>query len=156
MERQIVYVGTTLGHVEDSVELTGVVDAMVADRWVRVHPLGLACCAVELADAVRSLPQMNLDATAAQSPHVHVLVVGGTVTRPLVGALQRAWESLPEPRVAVAFGACTISGGPYWDSYAVMPGIVDLLAGAAVVTVPGCAPRPDTLLDGLARAVGQR
>jgi NADH-quinone oxidoreductase subunit B len=61
--------------------------------------------------------------------------------------VQAAWESLPEPRRAIAFGACTISGGPYWDSYAVVPGVLDVLPGA--VAIPGCPPRPDTLADAL-------
>jgi NADH-quinone oxidoreductase subunit B len=142
--------------VEDSVEAAGVVDTEVAGRWVRVYPLGLACCAVELGDALASLPRWERSrGTLPPTPGVHALVVGGTVTRALVGEVQRAWEELPQPRVAVAFGACTISGGPYWDSYSVVPGIAEVLDDATVTTVPGCAPRPDTLLAGLERAVVQ-
>jgi NADH-quinone oxidoreductase subunit B len=69
--------------------------------------------------------------------------VSGTVTRASAADVRAAWESLPEPRVAVAFGACTITGGPYWDSYAVLPGLDGVVPAA--VHVPGCPPRPEAV-----------
>lgn len=124
------------------------VDVAVADRRVRLVCLGLACCAVEAAEAVASLPRA---APTAGDADVHVLVVAGTVTHALLPTVRAAWQALPEPRAAVAFGACTISGGPYWDSYAVVPGLREHLPEA--VDVAGCPPRPDVLADAVALAV---
>jgi len=50
--------------------------------------------------------------------------------------------AVPQPRLVVAYGVCTISGGPYWDSYSVGPIEAD-------VVVPGCPPRPEALLYGV-------
>jgi NADH-quinone oxidoreductase subunit B len=130
----------------------GAVELSVAERTVRVLCLGLACCAVEAAEAMATLPfAPAAPEVEGGAVDVHVLVVAGTVTRALLPEVRRAWADLPEPRAAVAFGACTISGGPYWDSYAVVPGLRAELPGA--VEVAGCPPRPDLLAEALTLAV---
>jgi NADH-quinone oxidoreductase subunit B len=107
---------------------------------LRVHSLELACCSVEVSEA---LVRLGREAAPDPAGRTHVLLVSGTVTRTSVGDVTTAWAALPEPRVAVAFGACTISGGPYWDSYAVVPGLEGLVP--ATVHVPGCPPRPEAV-----------
>lgn len=115
---------------------------------LRVHSLELACCSVEVSEALARLGSPPARPGLEEEGRTHVLLVSGTVTRTSVADVRAAWESLPEPRVAVAFGACTITGGPYWDSYAVLPGLDGVVP--ATVHVPGCPPRPeavDTALD---------
>jgi NADH-quinone oxidoreductase subunit B len=105
--------------------------------------LGLACCAVEFAAALTRgllLPVADADPV----PTLHLLVVSGTLTHALRPSIEAAWERLPEPRAAMAFGACTASGGPYWDSYSVAQGIDETIP--VQVYVPGCPPRPEALI----------
>ena len=80
-------------------------------------------------------------------PELHVLVVAGTVTTRLAPALAAAHAALPEPRAVLAFGACAATGGPYWDSYSVLPGAHEVVP--VDVWVPGCPPRPADLVAGL-------
>jgi len=107
---------------------------------LRVYSLELACCSVEVTQALRRLGRPLGDDGAGRT---HVLLVSGTVTLASAADVVVAWQAMVEPRVAVAFGACTITGGPYWDSYAVLPGVGDLVPIA--VNVPGCPPRPDAV-----------
>ena len=116
---------------------------------VAVVQAGLACCAVE-ATAV-DLVERSQALADIDSRHLgHILVVAGTVTAALGSTLQRAYQNLPEPRVVVAFGACAISGGPYWDSYSVLGGASHLIP--VDIHVPGCPPSPVDLARALQSA----
>lgn len=118
--------------------------------------LGLACCAVEFGAAFPPAASPGLrwhggglhPLPPPTEQAAHVLVVSGTVTTAMAADLLRAYEALPEPRYVLSFGACSNSGGPYWDSYAVVQGVDRLFP--VDVYVPGCPPRPQALLDGLA------
>jgi len=116
--------------------------------------LGLACCAVEfVAAAVDAELSTALGEQAAGLADANVLVVSGTVTDVSAPAVVAAYEQLAEPRYVISFGACSNTGGPYWDSYSVTKGIDQLLP--VDVYVPGCPPRPDTLLHAL-RVLSER
>ncbi len=118
-------------------------------RPVVVHGLNLACCAVESEQGIRTW-RPNGEQNELLDP-LNVLVVAGTVARVNADRVKQEFDALPSPRAVVAFGACTISGGPYWDSYAVLPGIGELIPVDRFIA--GCPPRPEDLqvvLDELA------
>jgi NADH-quinone oxidoreductase subunit B len=137
---------------------------------LHVLELGLACCGVEVREARRLITgpsgpadapggtttaarcdvpvlQSDGDVADAGEPLLHVLVVAGTVTTQLAPVLAAALSDLPDPHRVLAFGACAATGGPYWDSYAVLPGAHEVVAVDAWVA--GCPPRPADLLAGL-------
>ena len=67
--------------------------------------------------------------------------------------MKTAFDQLSEPRVVIAFGACAISGGPYWDSYSVLPGASEVVP--VDIFVPGCPPSPEDLAKALELAMQQ-
>jgi Ni,Fe-hydrogenase III small subunit len=89
----------------------------------------------------------------ASPRHADGLLITGPVTRAMRLALQKTWDAIPEPKIAIASGACAISGGPYIGS----PEASDGAAGVIPIDlfVPGCPPHPLTLLDALLRLMGR-
>jgi NADH-quinone oxidoreductase subunit B len=114
-----------------------------------VFNLGLACCAIEFVAA--SMRRSDLVRAAASSSgrrmEADVLVVSGTVTDQLAPAVLSLYGDFQTPPYVMSFGACSNSGGPYWDSYSVTKGVDQLIP--VDVYVPGCPPRPEALLGGL-------
>jgi NADH-quinone oxidoreductase subunit B len=146
-----------------------VVAGAVQRRWIQVGSqrvslhvveLGLACCGIEVREARRTAAALggvgvpDDPAQGSEPADLHVLVVAGTVTTRLAPALVEALEGLPEPRAVLAFGACAATGGPYWDSYSVVPGAHEVVPVDA--WVPGCPPRPEDLVAGLAEVLHAR
>lgn len=115
---------------------------------VYVFQAGLACCGVEAA-AVDLVASTGVQIVTAVND-ANVLVVAGTVTKVLASKVMAAYEKLAEPKVVVAFGVCTITGGPYWDSYSVIPGAHELIP--VNINVPGCPPSPADLASALTQA----
>lgn len=124
-----------------------------AEVWLngvrmRLVDAPLACCALEVAAAIAVLGEPETDGDV----DLNVLLVSGTVTTKLAPSVRAMYEAMPEPRRVLAFGACAVAGGPYWDSYSVQNG-----ASTEVpvdVFVPGCPPQPAALVEGLLTLTG--
>lgn len=69
-------------------------------------------------------------------------IVLGTVNRKIAPRLRVVYDQMPKPKYVAAMGSCAITGGLYFDSYNVLPGVDNILL--ADVYVPGCPPRPET------------
>ena len=116
------------------------------------------CNGCELDTQVLNTPVFDLSRFGIQfvaSPrHADGLVVAGPVSKNMQLALKKTYDSIANPKIVIAVGACAISGGPYIDHSDVCNGAeccvpVDLY-------IPGCPPHPLTILDGILRLLGKR
>ncbi len=113
------------------------------------YPFITACCGMEYmstACAHFDMDRFGAGLTRFSPRQADMLLVVGTVTHKLAPVLRTVYEQMVEPRWVVAFGACTVSGGIY-DNYAVVQGIDRIIP--VDIYIPGCPPRPETVLDGL-------
>lgn len=76
-----------------------------------------------------------------------LLIIFGTVTRKMIPRLKIIYDQMPDPKYVIAMGACAINGGLYFDSYNVLPGVDKIIP--TDVYIPGCPPRPETLVQGI-------
>lgn len=112
---------------------------------------GLSCCAVELlplADARHDTARFGVEAFRAQPAESDLLIVAGTISEKMAPVLCRFWDQMPEPKWAMALGACATCGGPY-KTYAVTQGLDRILP--VDVYVAGCPPTAAAFLEGLER-----
>lgn len=84
--------------------------------------------------------------------HADALLVTGPVTRQVRERLVRLYEAVPDPKLVIAVGTCASGGGIWFDSYATCGGLDKVLP--VNIYIPGCPPRPEAILYGVAEALG--
>jgi NADH-quinone oxidoreductase subunit B len=134
----------------------GFVTAKLDDlaNWARSGSLwpmtfGLACCAVEMMHTAAARYDMDrMGLVFRPSPRQSdVMIVAGTLTNKMAGALRKVYDQMPEPRWVISMGSCANGGGYYHYSYAVVRGCDRIVP--VDVYVPGCPPTAEALLYGV-------
>ncbi|MEE8384758.1 MAG: NADH-quinone oxidoreductase subunit B family protein [Dehalococcoidia bacterium] len=156
MEESLVRIGDGGAFDDEAVRknvLVGSVDEVV--KWARRSSLwpvmfGLACCAIEMiavATPRYDLARFGAEVMRASPRQADLMIVAGTVTWKMAAPVRRIYLQMAEPRWVISMGSCATIGGPFAYGYSTLPG-VNLIVPVDVY-VPGCPPRPESLLQGL-------
>ncbi len=112
-------------------------------------PFATACCGIELMATGASrydIARFGAEAMRFTPRQSDLLICAGRVAIKNMPVLQRIYKQMAEPKWVISMGACASTGGVF-DTYAVVQGIDQFLP--VDVYVPGCPPRPETLLEGV-------
>jgi Ni,Fe-hydrogenase III small subunit len=88
----------------------------------------------------------------ASPRHADVMLCQGPAMRSTAIALRRAYDAMPAPKLVFAIGSCASGGGIWHDAYPVLGPIERILP--VNFYIPGCPPRPEAILYGVAVALG--
>jgi len=83
--------------------------------------------------------------------HADILLVTGGVNERNVEVIATLYRQMPDPKVVVAVGACACSGGIFARAYNIAGGIDTVVP--VDVYVPGCAARPESIIDGVVQGI---
>ncbi len=132
--------------------LTTRLDAVV--NWARKNslwpmPFGTACCAIEMMATAATrydLARFGMERMSFSPRQADLLICAGRVSYKMAPVLKKIWEQMPSPKWSISMGACASSGGVF-DVYSMVQGIDTIIP--VDVYVPGCPPRPETLIEGI-------
>jgi ech hydrogenase subunit C len=85
--------------------------------------------------------------------HADVLIVTGPVNRRTARVLKNLYDQIPDPKLVMVVGTCAISGGVFHNCYNILGGVDKVIP--VDVYVPGCAARPEAIIDGAVMALGK-
>ena len=80
-----------------------------------------------------------------------VFLVTGAVNDQNKEVVKQLYDQMPEPKVVVAVGICACSGGIFKDCYNILGGVDKVIP--VDVYVPGCAARPEAIIDGVVKGL---
>ena len=132
--------------------LTGRIEDLV--QWSRSHSVwpatfGLACCAIEMmaaGGAHYDLSRFGMEVFRASPRQADLMIVAGRVSQKMAPVLRQIYDQMMEPKWVISMGACASIGGVF-DNYAIVQGVDQVVP--VDVYVPGCPPRPESLIYGI-------
>ena len=83
--------------------------------------------------------------------HADIFLVTGSVNEQNKDVVKQIYEQMPEPKVVVAVGICACSGGVFKQCYNILGGVDNAIP--VDVYVPGCAARPEAIIDGVVKGL---
>jgi len=84
--------------------------------------------------------------------HADVFLITGGINSQNVEIVKNLYEQIPNPKVVISIGICAATGGVFRECYNVSGGVDTVIP--VDVYVPGCAARPESIIDGVVTGLG--
>ena len=122
--------------------------------WV-IHYDGSSCngCDIEVLAAL--CPGFDVERfgiiNTGNPKHADIFLVTGSINAQNIRVVRHIYSQMLEPKVVVACGICACTGGVFRDCYNVIGGVDKAIP--VDVYAPGCAVRPETIIDAVLKGV---
>ena len=83
--------------------------------------------------------------------HADIFLITGGINEQNKPVVQQLYSQMPSPKVVVAVGICACNGGIFKVCYNIIGGVDTIIP--VDIYVPGCAARPEAIIDGVVKAV---
>ena len=80
-----------------------------------------------------------------------ILLITGGINHQSEAVVKQIYSQMPDPKVVVAVGICACTGGVFKECYNIKGGADTVIP--VDVYVPGCAARPQAIIDGVVKAL---
>lgn len=80
-----------------------------------------------------------------------ILLITGGINSQNESVVKQIYSQMPNPKVVVAVGICACTGGVFKTCYNIKGGVDTVIP--VDVYVPGCAARPQAIIDGVVKAL---
>jgi len=84
--------------------------------------------------------------------HADIFLITGGINEQNAPVVKQIYKQMPHPKVVVAVGICACDGGIFKECYNILGGVDTVLP--VDIFVPGCAARPEAIIDGVVKAIG--
>lgn len=79
-----------------------------------------------------------------------ILMITGGVNSQTAYTVRQLYGQMAEPKAVMAVGICACTGGVFKECYNILGGVDTVIP--VDIYVPGCAPRPEAIIDGVLKA----
>ncbi len=83
--------------------------------------------------------------------HADILLITGGINEQNADVVRQLYEQMPTPKAVIAIGACAITGGIFKECYNILGGVDKVIP--VDVYIPGCAASPESIIDGVVKAL---
>ena len=123
--------------------------------WI-IHYDGSSCNGCDIEVLACLTPMYDVERfgiiNTGNPKHADISLVTGSVNEQNKDVVKQIYEQMPEPKVVVAVGICACSAGVFAECYNVQGGVDQVIP--VDVYVPGCAARPEAIIDGVVKGLG--
>ena len=122
--------------------------------WL-IHYDGSSCngCDIEVLDSLMPLYDIERFGiiNTGNPKHADIFLVTGSINHQNIRVVRHIYSQMLEPKVVIACGICACTGGVFRDCYNVIGGVDKAIP--VDVYAPGCAVRPETIIDAVLKGV---
>lgn len=129
--------------------------SIIKSPWV-IHYDGSSCngCDIEVLAALT--PRFDVERfgiiNTGNPKHADIFLITGSINEQNIPIVKNIYTQMPDPKVVIAIGICAATGGIFRECYNIQGGVGEVIP--VDVYVPGCAARPEAIIDGVVKALG--